>query len=261
MVDIVIKNCPLCSSEAKSLWPALNVWKCRACGLLFRNPAPSPDTLGTLYETSWSDPTHQLDETGATGMDLAQEYAVQLAGSVGREDFRGLRILDYGAGRGAMLKTLQELGADIYAVEPFGYEFLRQAGFRVFRSLAELPRNIKFDGIISLDVIEHVPAPWETYAELRQYLVEDGWLYISTPNADGANARYFKSRWREFYNRGHLFFFTSRTLETTLEKSHPGRIVRLQWFIDYHRGLLASVYHRLLQWLRQDGELRYLVFK
>lgn len=261
MNSIVIKKCPLCSSDAKSLWPKLNVCKCQSCNLMFRYPAPSLDELGTLYETSWGDPTHQLDETGATSPDLAHEYGIKLAESLERDNFEGLRILDYGAGRGAMLKALQDLGAEIYAVEPFGYEFLQEQGFRAFRSLSELPANIKFDGIISLDVVEHVPAPWDTYGDLQKYLAEDGWLYVSTPNAGGINARYFRSKWREFYNRGHLFFFTSRTLELTLTKSEYKDIKRLQWFINYHRGTLTSLLHRLLQFTRQDGELRYLLFK
>lgn len=261
MNSIAIKKCPLCSSDAKSLWPELNVCKCQSCELLFRYPAPSLDELGTLYETSWDDPIHQLDETGATSPDLAHEYGVKLAKSLGQDNFKGLHILDYGAGRGAMLKALRDLGAEIYCIEPFGHEFLREEGFRAFRSLSELPENIRFDGIISLDVIEHVPVPWAIYGDMQKYLAEDGWLYISTPNAGGINAQYFRSKWREFYNRGHLFFFTQKTLELTLKKSGYNNIKKLQWFINYHRGVLPSLLHWLLQFMHQDGELRYLIFR
>jgi 2-polyprenyl-3-methyl-5-hydroxy-6-metoxy-1,4-benzoquinol methylase len=261
MNNIVIKKCPLCSSDAKSLWPQLHLCKCQSCGLLFRYPAPSLDELSSLYETSWGDPNNQLDETGATSSDLAQEYGMRLAKSLGRAHFEGLRILDYGAGRGEMLKALRNLGAEIYAIEPFGYEFLRDGAFKVFRSLSELPENLKFDGIISLDVIEHMPEPWDSYGDMQKYLVEGGWLYVSTPNAGGINAQYYRARWREFHNRGHLFFFTRKTLELALEKSRYKNIQKLQWFINYHRSVLTSLLHWLLQFLHQDGELRYLVFR
>lgn len=261
MNSILTKKCPLCLSDSKSLWPKINVCKCCSCGLLFRYPALSLSELDVLYETSWSHPNDQLDETGATSFDLAQEYGMRLAKSLGLDNFKGLRILDYGAGRGAMLKALQDLGAEVYAVEPFGHEFLRDQGFRVFRSLSEVPENVKFDGIVSLDVIEHVLVPWETYGDLQRYLVKRGWLYLSTPNAGGINAQYFRSKWRELYNRGHLFFFTSETLESTLRKNGSAKIKRLRWFVNYHRGIFASAMHWLLQFLLRDGELRYLIFK
>jgi len=94
MNSILTKKCPLCLSDSKSLWPKINVCKCCSCGLLFRYPALSLSELDVLYETSWSHPNDQLDETGATSFDLAQEYGMRLAKSLGLDNFKGLRILD-----------------------------------------------------------------------------------------------------------------------------------------------------------------------
>jgi 2-polyprenyl-3-methyl-5-hydroxy-6-metoxy-1,4-benzoquinol methylase len=228
---------------------------------LFRYPASSLKELDDLYKTSWGDANNQLEETGATSPELAQEYVRQLAKSLGIENLEGLRILDYGAGRGAMIKALLDAGADVCAVEPFGYEVLQKNGFKVFCSLTELPKGFTFDGIVSLDVVEHVPVPWDDYKNLKEFLAENGWLYISTPNAAGINAQYFKVKWRELYNRGHLFFFTPATLKDILKKCGYKNIIRLRWFINYHRSSITLILHWPIQFLQIDGELRFLAFK
>jgi len=254
-------KCPLCKSNAKSLWPELKVCKCQSCQLLFRYPAATEEELAVLYRTSWGDPNNQTDETGATSQELAQVYISELAKSLGRTDFKGLRILDYGAGRGAMQKALLDAGADAYSVEPFGYEYLLQKGYKAFRSLAELPKDIFFDGVISVDVVEHLQIPWDDYKNLKDHLTVNGWLYISTPNAAGINAQFYRAKWRELYNRGHLFFFTPATLKLALEESGYNHIKRLQWYINYRRGPVTTILHWLFEFMKIDGELRYLACK
>jgi 2-polyprenyl-3-methyl-5-hydroxy-6-metoxy-1,4-benzoquinol methylase len=216
--------------------------------------------LQDIYRTSWSNPADEIEETGATSPELANLFVSELAKSLGRNDLKGLRILDYGAGRGAFLKALLDAGVDACGVEPFGYEFLKQNGYKAFRSLDELPKGIIFDGIVSLDVVEHLGVPWDDYKKIKDYLTTNGWLYLSTPNAAGINARYYRARWREIRNRGHLYFFTPATLEQVFEKSGYRNIKRLQWFINYRRGPVVSILHRFLQIVRIDGELRYLAF-
>jgi len=261
MNSFVNIKCPLCQSDAKSLWPEVKVCKCQSCNLIFRSPALSMEELEGLYQTSWKDPMLETDETGATNPELAEDFVSRLAKSLGLDNLKGLRILDYGAGRGAMLKALMDAGVDAYGVEPFGYEFLQQNGFKVFRALDELPKGIFFDGIVSLDVIEHVQVPWDDYKKLNYYLAENGWLYLSTPNAAGINAHFYRSKWREIYNRGHLYFFTPMTLERVLEKGGYNKMKRLRWFINYRRGVITSILHQLFQIAQIDGELRYLAFK
>jgi len=254
-------NCPWCNSDAKLLWPEARVWRFRSCSLLFRSPAPAPAQLENLYRKSWTDPILQKDETGATDEKLAHAYVHHLAKSLGKTTFQGLRILDYGAGRGAMTKALLAEGADVYCVEPYGCLFLQQSGFKAFPSVPALPQGLVFDGILSLDVAEHLPAPWDDYQILTGRLKESGWLYLSTPNAAGVNARFTRGKWREIKNQGHLFFFTPSTLERMLAQNGFKNFRRLRWYIIYHKGPMKFLSQRLLQFLWIDGELRYLAFK
>jgi SAM-dependent methyltransferase len=256
-----LPQCPQCTSRARPWWPAAHVFRCSSCGLLFRYPAPSGQELDALYAASWEDPKHKILETGGTTPELASVYAEKLVQSIGRKSLSGLRILDYGAGRGDMLRALSEAGATAIGVEPFGWDFLGQEGFSAFPSISDLPEDMVFDGIISQDVIEHVQNPWAVYETLRHHLREDGWLYVGTPNAAGLNARYSRYNWREAHTAGHLFFFTASTLENVLRRAGYSKIVRLRWFIDYGRGFRARLVHSILQLSALEGELRYLARK
>ena len=52
-----------------------------------------------------------------------------------------MRVLDYGAGRGAMALELKKRGADVVAVEPFGCDYLIELGVSAYRDLSDLPAH------------------------------------------------------------------------------------------------------------------------
>ncbi len=254
-------QCSFCHGTMRLYWREVNVWKCSSCGLLSRHPLPSEKDLAKLYQKSWSDPYEHTSETGGKDLDLARNYARRLASSVGFKDFSGLKILDFGAGRGAMLTALEELGADVYAVEPFGYQFLESRGFVTFRTLDEIPEGVVFDGIVAIDVMEHLYAPWNELRRFSQILKDSGWVYIATPNACGLNAKIFRSGWQEVLKPGHLIFFTPRSLQAVLTRCGMRRSRRLRWFIKYNDNPVRTLLHYFLQTLGLGGELSYLAWK
>jgi len=221
---------------------------------------PSNEHLEELYEGSWAEPARNLNETGGTDAELARIYARKVALSLGRNDFCGLRLLEFGAGKGEMVAALRDLGANVCAVEPFGHRYLQQEGFPAVPSLDALPRGAKFDGILAIEVIEHLPSPWKEIAALRQLLKESGWLFVTTPNAAGLNAKLRGSRWREAQKPGHVVFFTPRNLESLLARCGYRCHRRLRWFIGYSSKPLRVWRDYTLQLLRLDGELRYMAF-
>jgi hypothetical protein len=160
-----------------------------------------------------------------------------------------------------MLTALEELGADVCAIEPFGYEFLKSGGFRTFRTLDEIPKGVIFDGIVAIDVIEHLYAPWNELQRFSELLKTSGWVYIATPNAYGLNAKVFRSGWREVLKPGHLVFFTPCSLETVLKNCGLIRYRQLRWFIKYSDDPFHTVLHYFLQALDLGGELSYLAWK
>lgn len=253
--------CPYCEGSAEAQWKRLSFWKCPSCGLIFRYPLLDEDSVTELYERSWTSPSENRSETGGTSLSLARIYARKLALELGLKDFRGLRILDFGAGRGDVLTALSELGADVYGVEPFGYEGLVERGFKMFRTLDEIPEGLTFDGIITMDVVEHLGSPWEEISRFNPLLNEGGFIYISTPNADCLRAKIEGEKWREALRPGHFVLFTGDSLEMMLDRLGYKNRKRLRWYIKYNGNNIHNLLGYILQTARIDGELRYLIRK
>lgn len=261
VMAVNFKQCPVCDAPIRVLWPTVAVWRCTNCKLLMRNPQPTEQELGNLYDGSWTAPEENSRETGGTNSYLAGHYAAQLLHSLRLPSFAGLTILDFGAGRGATAAALASLGARVVAVEPFGYAYLQQRGISVFQQLADIPQGTRFDGIVSIDVIEHLPTPVETIGQLGPYLSDNGWLFLATPNAAGISCRVKRAAWKEVRNPGHLYLFSPQNLELLLSKAGYSRPRRLRWYIQYSANPARRALHTVLQSFAVDGELRYLAYK
>jgi len=159
-----------------------------------------------------------------------------------------------------MLAALAYLGADVYAIESFGSHFLRERGYKVFRTLDEIPKGLLFDGIVTIDVLEHLTTPWNELKRFMEICKTNSFVYIATPNVGGLNARIYGSRWREALNPSHLVLFTPRSLEQVLASCGYKRYRRLRWFIRYSRNPALLLLRYPLQASRLDGELRYLAW-
>lgn len=256
-----IAACPFCGGNILPHWIKVNIWRCLSCSLLFRYPFPTDEELFELYNKGWSCPEANRNETGSTDDEIASRYIAKIACELDRTDFKGLKLLEFGAGKGAMMTAFKELGADVYGIEPFGYEYLKDRRLKVYRSLDDVPKNIQFDGILAIQVIEHLIEPWTTIKYFHDILKKDGWLFISTLNVDGLNARIFRSRWREIRKTGHIIFYNSCSLEKILYKAGFIRFKRLHWLIKFNRNPVRASLNFLLQVLLIDGELRYLARK
>ena len=222
---------------------------------------PKEAELTRLYEDGWRNPEANQAETGGTDLRLARVYARRLASSLGRRDFKGLRLVDFGAGTGTMSLALVEQGAVVVSVDPFGYERLRAQGLTAYRSLADVPRDQPFDGAVSLDVLEHLTAPWDDLAALREMIVPGGWIYVSTLNTASANARIKRGHWREARKAGHVVFFDAHGLELVLARAGFAEIRRPHWLVRYTRNPFRALLHVLLQLLGLETGLRAIAMK
>lgn len=254
-------ECRYCNGKTFIYWRSLSFWKCPSCRLIFRHPLPETESVIELYVNSWTSPYINRSETGGTSLDLARVYVRKIAESLEVTDFSGLKILDFGAGRGDVLIALSEMGADVYGVEPFGYQRLLEMGFKVFRTLDEIPAGVTFDGIVTMDVVEHLGSPWLEIARFNLLLNEGGFIYISTPNADSLRAKIQGNKWREALRAGHFVLFTGNSLETILDGSGYKNRKRLKWYIQYNKSGIQNVLGYILQSVLIDGELRYLIRK
>lgn len=260
----VDSKCPICTAGGNPapFWKVPSFHRCGQCGLIFRAPFPSLKFLSRLYRESWEAPDDNIRETGATELINARSLVKFLIRSIGDANLSGKRILDFGAGRGAMALTLKERGAHVAAVEPFGYDHLEKLGVPTYRDLDKLPREARFDGIVSLEVFEHLLEPQRTLRNLHRRLAPGGWLFITTPNAAGLLARLKGERWREASRPGHVVFFTPPTLKSLLLETGFCRIQRPRRLVRYTgRMQPRTILNFAMQFILVDGGLRVLAFK
>jgi len=223
---------------------------------MYRDPFPDAASLARLYSESWDSPDNR-EETGATSAAIASSLIDSMVEALSERSLVGTRVLDYGAGRGAMALELKKRGADVVAVEPFGHDYLVSLGVSAYADRVDLHATIRFDGIACLEVIEHLQDPRGVLSSLYGRLSPGGWLLVTTPNAAGLPAKLMGQRWREAAKPSHIVLFTPAALEKSLLAIGFRDVRRPRWFIRYpSASLLRAVAHFGMQSLGIDGSLR-----
>lgn len=91
------------------------------------------------------------------------------------------RVLDAGSGRGAWRKVIRSGGAEYESIdlEPRGGDRPTWVG-DVMR-MPQVP-DARYDAVVSHQVLEHLPRPWEAVAEFHRVLRPGGVLVVSAPH-------------------------------------------------------------------------------
>jgi SAM-dependent methyltransferase len=192
---------------------------CCDCDLRFRHPAR--DDYDRLYDNSavdaWSPGPLRTDQR------LVHELVANRPGA--------RTVLDCGCYTGEFLARLpphlQRHGVEISAAA--GATAGRRAGALVTRTLAEQPPAMRFDVIVAMDVIEHVPSPLRLLTELVARLAEGGLLVITTGDGGHALFRLAGPRWWYCYYPEHITFISRRWLNTHLGRA-GGRLLGVESF-------------------------------
>ena len=116
-------------------------------------------------------------------MDEAVRYNRFLVDSLARWSAGARRLLDFGAGNGRFAVALHEKGHDVSAIEPdAGLRSAIEAhGVSAHESLDALAPGETFDGIYSVNVLEHVEDDRALLRAFRDRLVPGGRLYAYVP--------------------------------------------------------------------------------
>ena len=87
---------------------------------------------------------------------------------------------------------------------------------------ARLPSG-RFDLVVSLEVVEHLPSPAEHLRELARVTRPGGLLLLTTPNWRGLSRRWLGLRWR-VVDPEHLGYFTPAVLAHALREAGYSRV-------------------------------------
>lgn len=207
-------TCRLCGSQRLARLatrPDLEVLRCRECGFVSGWPTGDLDTT-----SRYADYYHGAILQAPHPEQRYDEWLGEAERRVGRG-----HLLEVGAGSGGFVQSALRRGwrVDATEVSASGLAHLRETGATVFAGdLHEAGFETgAFDLAISLEVLEHLPAPRPHLAELARVLRPGGLLLLSTPSVAGLSWRVLGGRWR-VVDPEHLGYFTPRTLRGELRR-------------------------------------------
>lgn len=262
-----MRSCSLCRSEAFprfSLSHAV-IWQCKSskCGLRFAFPQLDDERLRAAYSRFYypglgGGPAHYENTSDAILRQVLRRIDEKLGGLAGKD------VLDYGCGTGSLCRLALEKGALPVGIEavPDARDSIRRTGlFCVYESLHRLQEDrgdSRFDFIFLWQVIEHLREPWRELGDLAALLKPGARILISTPNASGLKARLRPSRWDNYLNPTHFYYFAPRSLRLVLERAGFDEITQLRFSIRYpHHSSFRFAFHKALLCSRLDGELLF----
>ncbi len=139
------------------------------------------------------------------------------------------KVLDLGCSHGLLAATATRMGHEVTGVDIEKHdEVVSRLDHFVEADLAQgLPSEVGtgFDVILAADVLEHVPDPARLLGEIRTRLAPGGSLLVSVPNFAHWYPRVrvglglFDYDRRGILDRGHLRFFTRRSIEHMLGRA------------------------------------------
>lgn len=222
---MILMRCPLCEHSDSAMVATLaraghefTIRQCAACAHRYTHPVPAPEDFSLFYD---DDAAYQAFRTEqSSGRSALYVWLRELrlrhrARMMTKRMGRTGRCLEFGCGMGDFLVALKSKGWETVGIEPSARaaEACRQKGLDVTQGDDPAAATGTFDLIVLWHVIEHVPDPVGTLAELRSLLKDDGLLAIAIPNLDSFDAKHYAPEaWFGTDVPRHLQHFTQRSL-------------------------------------------------
>jgi 2-polyprenyl-3-methyl-5-hydroxy-6-metoxy-1,4-benzoquinol methylase len=239
--------CPVCDRDDFTLHlqkGELRLVRCRACSMVYANPAPAEFASGKYYDDAGTD--YYLSPAKLESDYAPVRFERELR--IFRTHCAGGKVLDVGCSSGAFLYQLnhrfpgcyQILGTDVSGA-PLDYAESRAVAVARGNFLEHEFGPQSFDAVTFWAVLEHLAEPRRFVERAASILKPGGLCFVLVPNMSSLAARCLGARYRYIYPQ-HLNYFTRATLRTLVGRqfevlqfrsTHFNPIVLLQ---DWRRG-------------------------
>jgi SAM-dependent methyltransferase len=150
------------------------------------------------------------------------------------------RVLDIGAGQGALSARLKDAGANVSACDVVPEQFdVPGVEFRAVQSDGRLPfDDASFDAALAIEVLEHIDGHDRFFAEVARLLKPGGIVMFTTPNILSLKSRMCFLLTGFFYSFGPLEPFTRDPVSQHIA---PFSVNRYEWMMSQHGLRLAGL--------------------
>ncbi len=181
--------------------------RCDACGVANTHPWPNEAELNAAYG-DWYRPSS--GRFSGVGDALLRRTRGLLARRLDRIAPPG-RILDVGAGDGALLDALSVRGRDALGLE-------REAGRPDVSTAAVTEVSGEWAAIVFWHSLEHLPDAGQAIDHAASLLAANGVVVVAVPNTASLQARLFGNRWLALDLPRHLVHLPARALIDRLQQ-------------------------------------------
>lgn len=182
--------------------------ECARCGVVTTSPWPSDEELSAAY-AGWYRP--EGGRFAGAGDALLRALRQRLAGRLHAVAPPG-RILDVGAGDGALVAALAAAGREAVGLE-------RQAGPPGVEAKELDEVEGEWSAVVFWHSLEHLRAPGEALDQAAALLAPRGVVVVAVPNAASLQARAFGERWFALDPPRHLVHVPARALLARLQRN------------------------------------------
>lgn len=255
-------TCPICGptaqAEIRYNFDPHNVVACSSCGLNYLSPRLTQEAILKLYK----DEAYYNSNISGQGYD---EY-LELSGNWIKTFTLRLKqvapykssgkALDIGCGPGYFLTAAQNLGFDVYGLDPSDYIVSmaqKDWGDRVKLGLietAEYPAE-SFDLVVAFDTFEHIYEPKGFLAAIHKVLKPNGVLAITTPDPTSMLAKVSGKNWVSFKLPEHVFYWSPKTIRKILEEKFE--VLEVRPAGQY--ATLGFLFRRLFRLTNEPGKI------
>tara|TARA_B100000315_G_scaffold239875_1_gene259126 strand:+ start:22 stop:882 length:861 start_codon:yes stop_codon:yes gene_type:complete len=211
------KKCPACLNEKVRHWKSneLNLHICLNCNLVFQ-----AKTMHQIYKGEYYDywDLNNFEDVRRMKVLTSEKYIQIICNDT---EVNNGNLLDVGCAYGFTLEAARKSGFNTYGVEVSpAATIAKERGYEVFRGeVDDAPFKTNFfDVVILIDLIEHIADPITFMKKLRTLLRDTGIMLIVTPNIFSTSRKILGDRWFH-YKDEHVCFYSSKSMETLLEKS------------------------------------------